>query len=235
MTSLARGADIIAPDVNIQGPANIIREGEPLGAFFGLEQDGLTEDGLFNYVDQNGDGVINNEDRVIIGNPYPDFSYGISMNFDYKGFSLSTLIQGDVGKEIYNSNKERGGVSMHRGYNSIAGVVNRWRPENPDPNAPFPRATSNLNSNPSSFFVEDGSFLRLKNARLGYNIPVTNLNLPLRTASVYISGQNLFTLTDYSWFTPDVNSYGSGDLRVGVDRGSYPNNRSITFGINIGF
>ena len=235
VTKLARGADIIAPDVNIQGPANIIREGEPLGAFFGLEQDGLTEDGLFNYVDQNGDGEINNDDRVIIGNPYPDFSYGISMNFDYKGFSLSTLLQGDVGKEIYNSNKERGGVSMHRGYNSIAGVVNRWRSENPDPNAPFPKATSNLNANPSSFFVEDGSFFRLKNVRLGYSIPVVNLNLPLRSASIYVSGQNLFTITDYSWFTPDVNSYSSGDLRIGVDRGSYPNNRSITFGVKIGF
>ncbi|MCG2590933.1 SusC/RagA family TonB-linked outer membrane protein [Rhodohalobacter sulfatireducens] len=232
---LARGADIIAPDVNIQGPANIIREGEPLGAFFGLKQDGLTEDGLFNYVDQNGDGQINNDDRVIIGSPYPDFSYGISMNFNYKGFSLNTLLQGEVGKEVYNSNKERGGVSMHRGYNSIKGVVNRWTQENPDPNAPFPKATSNLNANPSSFFVEDGSFFRLKNVRLAYSIPVTSINLPMRSATVYMSGQNLFTITDYTWFTPDVNSYSSNDLRIGVDRGSYPNNRSITFGVNIGF
>jgi len=232
---LARGADIIAPDVNIQGPANIIREGEPLSAFFGLQQDGLTNDGFFKYVDQNGDGVINNDDRVILGNPYPAFSYGLSMNFNYKGFGLSTLIQGESGKELWNSNKERGAVSMHRGYNQLAAVVNRWRPDNPDPNAPFPRATSNLNVSPSSFFVEDASFLRIKNVRLSYSLPVAKLNLPFRNVALYVSGQNLLTITDYSWFTPDVNSWSSGDLRIGVDRGSYPSNRSFTFGTQIGF
>ncbi len=232
---LARGADIIAPDVNIQGPANILREGEPLAAFYGLQQDGLTEEGLFNYIDQNGDGEINNDDRVILGNPYPDFTYGLTMNFNYKGFSLSTLIQGEAGKEVWNSNKERGAVSMHRGYNQLAAVVNRWRPDDPDPNAPFPKATSNLNANPSSFFVEDASFLRLNNVRLAYELPVVKLNLPIRSASIYVSGQNLVTFTDYSWFTPDVNSWGSGDLRIGVDRGSYPSNRSFTVGTQIGF
>lgn len=232
---LARGADIIAPDVNIQGPANIIREGEPLSAFYGLQQDGLTEDGLFNYVDQNEDGEINNDDWVIIGNPYPDFTYGLSMNFNYKGFSLSTLIQGEAGKEVWNSNKERGAVSMHRGYNQLEAVVNRWRPDDPDPNAPFPKATSNLNSNPSSFFVEDASFIRIKNIRLAYELPVVEMNLPIRSATLYLSGQNLVTFTDYSWFTPDVNSWGDGDLRIGVDRGSYPSNRSLTVGTQIGF
>lgn len=232
---LARGADIIAPDVNIQGPANIIREGEPLSSFFGLEQDGLTEDGFFNYVDQNGDGEINNDDRVILGDPYPDLAYGVTMNFSYKGFSLSTFIQGETGKELWNSNKERGAVSMHRGYNQLAAVVDRWRPDNPDPNAPFPRATSNLNVSPSSFFVEDASFLRINNIRLSYALPLATLNVPVQSASVYISGQNLVTFTDYSWFTPDVNSWGGGDLRIGVDRGSYPTNRTFTFGTQISF
>ncbi|MDR8390378.1 TonB-dependent receptor [Aliifodinibius sp. S!AR15-10] len=232
---LARGADIIAQDVNIQGPANIIREGEPLSAFYGLQQDGLTENGLFNYVDQNEDGEVNNDDRVILGNPYPDFTYGLSMSFNYKGFSLSALIQGEAGKEVWNSNKERGAVSMHRGYNQLEAVVNRWRPDDPDPNAPFPRATSTLNANPSSFFVEDASFLRINNVRLSYTLPVVELNIPLRAATVYVSGQNLATFTDYSWFTPDVNSWGSGDLRIGVDRGSYPSNRSFTIGTQIGF
>lgn len=232
---LARGADIIASDVNIQGPANILREGEPLSAFYGLQQDGLTEDGLFNYVDQNGDGEITNDDRVILGNPYPAFTYGLSINFSYKGFSLNTFIQGEAGKEVWNSNKERGAVSMHRGYNQLAAVVNRWRPDDPDPNAPFPKATSNLNANPSSFFVEDASFLRINNVRLAYELPVAKLNLPIRSARIYVNGQNLVTFTDYSWFTPDVNSWGSGDLRIGVDRGSYPSNRSFTVGTQIGF
>ena len=232
---LARGADIIAPSVNIQGPANIIREGEPLSAFFGLEQDGLTEDGFFNYVDQNGDGEVNNDDRVILGDPYPDLAYGVTMNFGYKGFTLSTFIQGEAGKELWNSNKERGAVSMHRGYNQLAAVVNRWRRDDPDPNAPFPRATSNLNVSPSSFFVEDASFLRINNVRLSYALPLSSFNVPIQSAVVYVSGQNLVTFTDYSWFTPDVNSWGSGDLRIGVDRGSYPTNRTLTFGTQISF
>jgi TonB-linked SusC/RagA family outer membrane protein len=236
VTETASGQDIIAPDVEVLGAANIVRQGEPLSAFFGFETDGLTEDGMFNFVDQNGDGQVNNSDRVILGNPYPDFFYGLSTSFSYGNFSVRLNIQGELGKQIWNQNRYRFMASFHRGANAVADVVNRWTPENPDPNAPYPRASGTLNQQPSDWYIEDASYLRLQNLRINYNIPLNALNISgIRTASIYFSGQNLITFTGYSWYTPDVNTWASGDLRIGVDRQSYPSARSLLFGLKVGF
>ncbi len=237
VTETAGGQDIIGPTMNILGSANIVREGAPLSAFFGLETDGLTEDGFFNFVDQNGDGDINDDDRVILGDPYADYFYGFATNLSYGNFSLRASFQGELGKKLWNNNKYRFMASFHRGPNQISEVAdNRWRPDDPNPNAPYPRATSTLNQEPSDWYIEDASYLRLQNVRINYNLPISGLNISaIRSASIYVSGQNLFTLTGYSWYTPDVNSWSSGDLRIGIDQRSYPTTRTFSIGVKVGF
>lgn len=237
VTETAGGQDRIAPGLDIVGSANIVREGEPLSAFYGLEVDGLTEDGLYNFVDNNNDGEINDADRVILGSPYPDFVYGIGTNVSYGNFSLRVSMQGELGRTLWNNNKYRHMNSFHRGSNQIEDVYfNRWTAENPDPNAPYPKATSNLNQAPSDWFLEDASYLRIQNVRLSYNIPFADLDIPVfRSANVYISAQNLYTFTDYSWYTPDINTFSSGDLRIGIDQRAYPSARTFMAGLKLGF
>ena len=234
VTETASGQDIIAPNLDILGSANIVREGEPLSAFYGLKTDGLTEEGLINYVDVNDDGEINDEDRVILGSPYPDLFYGLSSNFTYGNFSLRVSLVGEAGKAIWNNNIYRHMNSFHRGSNQLTVVADRWTPENPNPNATYPKATSGLNQRPSDYYLEDASFLRIQNVRLNYNIPVSTFNTSVfQSASVYLSAQNLFTFTDYSWYTPDINSFASGDLRIGIDQRTYPSARTFTLGLRV--
>lgn len=232
----AGGQDIIAQTIDIVGSANIVREGEPLAAFYGLKTDGLTEEGLFNFVDTNEDGEINDDDRVILGSPYPDLFYGISTNLDYGNFSLRVSLQGELGKTIWNSNKYRHMNSFHRGSNQIKEVFyERWTQENPNPYAPYPKATSALNQAPSDWYLEDADYLRIQNIRLSYTLPVSQMNIQtLKSASVFLSAQNLFTFTGYSWYTPDINNFSSGDLRIGIDQRTYPAARTISVGLKVG-
>ena len=234
VTETASGQDIIVPTIDILGSANIVREGEPLSSFYGLKTDGLTEEGLINYVDVNEDGEINDDDRVILGNPYPDLFYGFSSNFTYGNFSLRVSLVGEAGKTLWNNNIYRHMNSFHRGSNQLAVVADRWTPENPNPNAAYPKATSGLNQRPSDYYLEDASFLRIQNVRLNYNIPVSAFNTSVfQSANVYVSAQNLFTFTDYSWYTPDVNTFASGDLRIGIDQRTYPSARTFTVGLRV--
>ncbi len=236
VTETAGGQDIVAPNIEIVGPANVVREGQPLSAFFGLEIDGLTETGLFNFVDQNGDGNINDADRVILGSPYPDYFYGFSTDVSIGNFSVRANLQGELGKELWYMDIYRFGASMHRGGNSFAEVATqRWRPDNPDQNAKYPRATATLNQQPSEFYVEEADYLRLQNLRISYNVPLDKLNISgIRNATIYFSGQNLFTITKYPGYTPDIDTFRSGDLRIGVDYRSYPISRTFMFGLNLG-
>ncbi|MEM9830265.1 MAG: SusC/RagA family TonB-linked outer membrane protein [Bacteroidota bacterium] len=236
VTETASGQDIIAPNLDILGAANIVREGEPLSAFYGLKTDGLTEEGLINYVDVNNDGEINDDDRVIIGNPYPDLFYGLSSNLTYGNFSLRVSLVGEAGKTIWNNNIYRHMNSFHRGSNQLTVVADRWTPENPNPNAAYPKATSGLNQRPSDYYLEDASYLRIQNVRLNYNIPVSAFNTEvIQSANIYVSAQNLFTFTDYSWYTPDINAFSSGDLRIGIDQRTYPSARTFTAGLRVVF
>ncbi len=236
VTETATGQDIVGPGIEIVGPANVVREGEPLSAFFGLEIDGLTETGLFNFVDQDGDGNINDADRVILGSPYPDFFYGFSTDFSLGNFSIRMNLQGELGKQLWFMDIYRYGASMHRGGNSFAEVATqRWRPDNPDSNAKYPRASQTLNQQPSEFYLEDADYLRLQNLRVSYQLPVEAWNLSgIKSAFIYLSGQNLFTITPYSGYTPDIDTFSSGDLRIGVDFRSYPISRSFLFGLKLG-
>lgn len=236
---LARGSDIES-GVGLYGAQNLAREGEPIGAFFGLElaNPPLREDGLFNYVDQNGDGNIDSDDRRIIGSPYPDFTYGLNSAFRYEGFRLTTFIQGSQGKEIFSRAKDLIGDSMHRGRNQIAEVFNnRWTRENKNRNAEYPKAFPNLNKDASEWQLEDASYLRIKEVRLGYNLPVDQLNLPLRSANIYVSGQNIAEFSPYEFFSPDSQTTGGNSLNVGVHDvvGYYPFSRTYTVGVDFGF
>jgi TonB-linked SusC/RagA family outer membrane protein len=237
VTETADGQDIIAPTIDIIGSANIVREGEPLSAYYGLRTNGLTEDGLYNFVDINNDGEIDDQDRVILGSPYPDWITGLTTGLTYGNFSLRVSLQGELGKTLWNNNKYRHHNSFHRGSNQVAEVATlRWTEDNPNPNAPYPKATSGLNQAPSDWFLEDASYLRLQNVRIGYNLPVSKLNLDfIKSLNIYLTGQNLLTFTQYDWYTPDINTFASGDLRIGIDQRTYPSARTFMMGLKIGF
>ncbi len=222
---------------DIIGSANIVREGEPLSAYYGLRTNGLTEDGLYNFVDINNDGEIDDQDRVILGSPYPDWITGLTTGLTYGNFSLRVSLQGELGKTLWNNNKYRHHNSFHRGSNQVAEVATlRWTEDNPNPNAPYPKATSGLNQAPSDWFLEDASYLRLQNVRIGYNLPVSKLNLDfIKSLNIYLTGQNLLTFTQYDWYTPDINTFASGDLRIGIDQRTYPSARTFMMGLKIGF
>jgi len=233
---LARGSDIITGADFLFNETSLAREGEPIGSFFGLKLDDppLTENGLFNYVDQNDDGQVDSDDRVIIGNPHPGFVYGMNMSFGYGNLNASVLAQGEVGRDIFSIAKGRIGDSMHRGRNQIKDVFNNhWTQDNPDRNAEYPAANPNLNKTSSSWLVEDGSYLRIKNIRLSYSIPTDALNLPIESLSVFGRSNNLLVVTPYEFFDPDLQSTGGDALTIGVhDHTTYPFSRSFTFGLN---
>ena len=227
----------------------LVRKGEPIGSFFGWIFDGIWQEGEDiagsaqpNAVagdekirDINEDGVIDNNDRTIIGNPHPDFIYGITSNLKYKGFELNVFLQGVQGGDILNGNLVL--------YGSNNWLVNqwqdtydkRWTPENPSNEAPRARRfTNNLANN--SRLIEDGSFLRVKNITLAYNLPVASWDLQwLSSVRVYFSANNVFTFTDYTGYDPEVNTFGQDPLIRNVDLYSYPVARSFLFGLNVSF
>ena len=235
VTETAGGQDIVAPFAGFFS-VNVVREGSPLSSFFGVQTDGLTGEGLFNYVDQDGDGNITGADRVILGSPYPDFTYGISTSLSYSNFSIRLNIQGVLGLQIHNENIYRFAASMHRGGNNIVeNADQRWTQSNPDVNARFPRATSTLNQASSDYYLEDADYLRIGNLMINYNIPLASIGVSeIKSASIFFSGQNLLTLSGYSWYTPDISRWGSADLRVGIDGHAYPSARTLRFGFRLG-
>ncbi len=242
--SLAGGNDIFSSSLDLfRSSMNIAREGYPFGMFFGLVEDGLDDQGRIKYVDQNQDGEINALDRIIIGNPYPDFIYGINSDFSYKGFELNLFIEGVSGNDIFWATAGNNLNSFQRGSNQFRDLIgNYWTAENPNPNAKYPRVSSTSPLDVSDRFIEDGSYIRLKSVRLAYNIPIDKLtNSKIKRAQIYISGVNLFTITNYPGIDPDVNTTGSdsqgvGDrLRMGIDQTAYPTAKMYLAGINFSF
>ena len=214
--------------------------GEPLASYYGFIQDGLDETGGLVYRDLDGNGEINNEDRTILGDFFPDFIYGLNSNFSYKGIDLNIFLQGVQGVEVIRYDRFRMANSLTRGYNQLVEVTDFWTPENTD--AQYPRPRSGINYRGADNYVEDGSYLRLRNIQLGYSLPVSAMGIQwLRTMKVYASAQNLLTLTNYTGYDPEINTRGGGttggntDLRLGLDLSSYPAARTVTFGINLGF
>ena len=241
----------IGQDYNLfKGQAvGLIRKGEPLGNFVGYINDGIIKNqaeldaapksgydyiGARRFVDLNNDGVINNEDRTIIGNALPDYIGGINNSFSYKNFSLDFLFQFTVGNDIYNMTQVELEFLNGRQNNSTT-VLDRFIPgvnEDTDvARAGNPTYTYERQSH--SRWIEDGSFLRLKNLTLAYNIPVSKINW-LSSARIYLTGQNLWLLSKYRGYDPEVNINPQSNTLIGYDYASYPSAKVYMLGVNIG-
>ena len=189
-----------------------------------------TAPGDIKFKDMNGDGAINAADRTFIGNPNPDFTYGITNNLTFKGFDLSFFIQGSQGNDVYNLNRYITEGALYGTTNGTTRMLNRWT--GPGTSNDVPRAISgdpNTNLRVSTYFIEDGSYARIKNLTLGYTLPASLLSrISATQLRVYVTAQNLATLTKYSGFDPEVSASG-------VDLGIYPQARVFMAGLNIGF
>lgn len=215
-----------------QGEENYKRLGPPVADYSQVYI------GDVKWKDVNGDGKITEDDRDIIGNNYPDYSYGINTKFSYKNFNFSATFDGQQGNDVINFSRYYI-ANLEGGVNSMAWGTNRYRDENnPGDGSVFRanRAPKNLNTKFSTYFVEDGSFFRCTNMTLGYTAPHNSFlkNLGIETAYVYASVDNLFIITNYSGYNPDVD-YNSGNLCPGVDFGTYPLARTWSFGVNLTF
>jgi TonB-linked SusC/RagA family outer membrane protein len=228
-------------------PGAIVRVGEPLGNFFGYIWDGIfqtaaeaTASGQSGAVaggmklhDVDGDGRITTNDRVILGNAQPKYTFGQNGSVGYRAFSLTYLLRGVRGQKVANLNRQ-GMETPGDATNSLRNTLNYWTPGSGINDmtgigiGPFNAMTSR--------WVEDGSFIRLQNATLGWQVP-QRLAARVNMASlrVYVSGQNLKTWTKYSWFDPEASSRGTSDLQLGWDDSSYPGVRTFTLGLNLGF
>lgn len=224
--SAARTADFINEEV-VRNEA-----GRSLGGFFGYVSDGVDpETGELRYRDLNNDGRISSSDRTYIGDPNPDFIFGLTNNFSYKGFNLSVFLQGSYGNDIFNASRiETEG--MYDGKNQSTRVLERWRV--PGQQTHIPKAGFDLKN--SSYFVEDGSYLRVKNISLSYNVKNARLsNIGIKNLQPFVSVNNVLTLTKYTGFDPEVNQWGGSGEVQGIDWGTYPQNRSFVLGLNLEF
>ena len=238
----------ISTGLYFRSPANVFIEGEETGLFYGLESNGIyqTEDtdlvdgavpGDVRYVDQNGDGVIDILDRTFIGNPNPDFVYGFNLNFKLKGFTADFLFNGVFGNDIANGNliklNNAEGLATNISPNAYN---NAWRPE--AQSNIYPRLGYDVTAYQaigiSDRIIEDGSFLRLNNVTISYDIPVEK-SLLMDRFNVYIAGKNLVTWTDYSGYNPEVTSFLNNGLINGVDWNGPRNAKTILLGLNINF
>jgi TonB-linked SusC/RagA family outer membrane protein len=247
-------ATTISDDFKLTGA--LIRLGEPVGVFYGYRSAGVVRDaadsaaytvtrlgggrhriGDLKLVDADGDGDIDTNDRTVIGSPHPDFTVGWQNSLSMGPLSLSTLLQGSFGQEVLNLNLWRleGGtpatnITRRR-------FENRWTPENP--NSSYPRLGSSAveaGTNYTDRLLENGSYLRLSSISLAYDVPVNWIRARgFSRARVYVTGMNLFTMTDYSGFDPEVSSLSIGNVNRGVDVGSYPLARSVVFGVNLNY
>jgi TonB-linked SusC/RagA family outer membrane protein len=243
VVQIAGGSSAVIYTGNIireRGYVTTIREGHSMSEFYGYRVSGVNPlTGDIDYI--KSDGTLGDYaamdadlDRVVIGDPNPDFIYGLTNTFSYKGLNLSILIQGVHGNEIFNATRLE--LEAMEGYkNASVAVLDRW--VNPGDITDIPRAVfaSPVNSEVSSRFVEDGSYLRVKNITLSYDIKSNVLDkIKIKSLNVFVSGQNLLTFTDYTGYDPEV-SVSTNPTSIGVDAGTYPNVRGFTCGLNVAF
>ncbi|AUP78685.1 SusC/RagA family TonB-linked outer membrane protein [Flavivirga eckloniae] len=268
VVSLVNGADLFfnaAPSYFSHDRSLVLREGEQVGLFWGYDYQGVYQGGslpegtatlangvagdpLFRDVDDSGD--ITEADRTTIGNPNPDYTFGISNNFTYKNWDLNIFFQGSQGGEIFNMTNVQlfnGDANTTKEYYNGA-----WTPTNTNTN--MPRVGNNSSREISSRFVEDGSYIRLKNLALGYNLPAELINgLGIERIRLSLSAQNLLTFTDYSGLDPEVSFFGSAGRKSttansagsnnntasntaqGFDFGNYPTVQTVNFSVNVKF
>jgi len=250
-------AQCITPDISANCPGTAVTVGEPIGEFFGYKTAGIFRDssdikaytpkvsggislGQVRIVDVNGDNVIDANDRTVIGDPNPRFTGGWQNSLSYKGFNLTSLLDGSYGGKVLNLNLYRTegaspgtNISRDRYYNAWNATTN--------PTGTEPKLGSSpvsVGTDLTDWVLEDGSFLRLRTLTLSHTIPTRFLGAALRsvrTANAYVTAQNLVTITQYSGFNPDVSSLGVGNLNRGIDIGAYPLARTFIFGVNVSY
>ncbi|KAA6345901.1 TonB-dependent receptor SusC [termite gut metagenome] len=251
---LALGNNNAAFNIN-DFDANVRFEvGQPMAYFYGYKIDGViksnaelaslgtavwrgSEAGDPKVVDVDHSGTIDEKDRTNIGSAQPDFIWSMTNNFNFKGFDLSIMLSGSEGNEIFNQN-----ARYLKRYNGARGayksVTNYWKSENEpgDGQIPKPRSVANTVQNlATSYWVEDGSFVRIKNIRLGYTLPKkATQKLGLAATKIYVNFENVYVFSDYSNYDPEASTYTTGAL-VGLDFGSYPNPLVCTIGVNLNF
>ncbi len=232
------------------------KAGLPIASYYGYIVDGVikdqaeadaapkfgsyTREGTFKFRDINGDGIITAADRTIMGNPHPDFTYGININLGYKNWDLTMFGQGVQGNQIFNYVRYWTDFNVFQGNRSKDMLYNSWKKSGDDAKLPRLNSGDATSQQVSSYFLEDGSFLRLKNIQLTYTLPASLLKkVGMNSAQVYVQGQNILTLTKYTGLDPDINLRRSGndnqDIHMGVDEGAYPVAKSYIVGLRFGF
>jgi len=250
---LAPGLENIAVGNNFRNELAplYIKEGEQLYSYYVLKTEGIFQSqqeadnyknasgakiqpnakaGDFKFADLDGSGNIDSKDRYFAGSAYPDFSYGLSFNAAYKNFDLNIFAQGVQGNDLFNAVKRTTFSASGPSYNKLAGILDAWSPENPGGKVPIISTTdANGNFNASDFYVEDGSYLRLRNITIGYTLP-SALTKKMKTGAVrvYVTSNNLFTITNYTGFDPEI-----GMDNYGLDTGRYPQARSFMLGLSV--
>lgn len=221
---------------------SILKEGFPMNSYYGYVVEGIfqSEDEIANsaqptakpgdlrFKDIYEDNAITIADRTVLGDPFPDFSFGLNNSLSYVGFDLDIFFEGMVGNELLNGEVKASETPIELVRNRLSYVKDRWTPNNKDSENPSFVSFNNTYAS-NSRLIEDASFLRLKSLKLSYLIPWKKV----RSINAFIMGQNLFTLTKYRGYDPDVSSLGSSEIRV--DYGAYPRARIYTAGINVGF
>ena len=252
MTSLGNGSPITGGAIR-NGNATYTMEGYPIGTFYGYKTAGLiqteaqlaevrqrqksAELGDVIFVDYNGDGVLSDADKTKIGNPIPDFIYGINLGAAFKGFDINLQLGGSYGNDVFNAMRYFT-YDLSSGTNKDRAVLNHWTPQNTNTNIPRLTAKdSNDNIRISDLYVEDGSYLRLRNVQIGYTLPESLAKkLSMQKVRVYVTGQNLLTFTNYSGADPEIGQISSTNyLSRGVDIGTYPQAMTITGGVSVTF
>lgn len=192
--------------------------------------------GRFRYADTNGDHQITPEDRVFLGNPNPDFSYGLNLGLTYRSFDFSMFLYGVQGNQIWNNVKWwTDFYSSFAGAKSHTALYDSWTPENHNATAPIQETNGSFSvaNVPNSYFVEEGSYLRARNVQLGYTLPSSTLErVGIDRLRVYVQAVNLFTITGYSGIDPEITG---GTTNFGIDEGAYPNQRQYLVGVNLSF
>ncbi len=214
--------------------ATITMPGYPIGSFYGYQIDGFDSEGNFAFRDNNGDGKITADDKVVLGNSIPKISGGLNIDLNWKDFDLSMFFNGVAGNKIFNARKYE--YYFNYANNMVTDVLNSWTPTNTTTNVPVAKVNNyeGANALPSEFYLENGSYLRLKNIQLGYTLPFkVSSKIKMQRLRFYMSVQNVFTLTRYSGYDPEVSS--NTLFSRGVDMNSYPNARIYTMGLNVTF
>jgi len=239
----------LAGDTEFYTTITKVEPGKPIGNIYGFITDGIFQEGddITNtprftgdegpgdqrYVDANGNGVLTDEDRAVIGSALPDYIFGIVNTLSYKGFELHAIINGVQGIDLYNGTRQGLSVGDFGEFNGGEWMLDAWTPDNTDTGVP--RVRDSYVDKTSDRFVEDASFVRVSNIQLSYRVPNSILSrVRIQNLMVYTSLQNYFTFTKYTGFDPEMHSGGNSNLNIGYDKHNYPSLKSITFGVKIG-